>query len=162
MELNEAIQMVQNAATNGAINLGDTFKIALRNEADKKNEEIVKAMNGKGLGEDVLAGIDKIIAENKANANAIAKNAVSAAFGPEAFEVDVNGKKESMTNAAHEYAIQKCSGKTGADLETAINSLKDDVVMKSIRANQADPNSGINRIHENAKPLDTGRKTFNA
>ena len=61
----------------------------------------------------------------------------------------MNGKKESMTNAAHEYAIQKCSGKTGTDLETAINSLKDDVVMKSIRANQADPNSGINRIHEN-------------
>lgn len=149
MELNEAVQMVQNAAANGQLNLGETFKVALRNKDDEKNAELVKALNGKNLGEDVLAGIDKIIAENKANADAIAKNAVAAAFGPESVTTEVNGKKETTKNAAFEYAIQKCTGKTGADLETAINSLKDDVVMKSLRANQADPNSGINIIQSN-------------
>ena len=164
MELNEAIQMVQNAAANGAINLGETFKdkIALRNEADKKNEAIVLALNGKGFGDDMLAGIDKMIAENKANANAIAKNAVSTAFGAETFEVDMNGKKESVKNAAHEYAMQKCAGKYGADLDKEINSLKDDVVMKSIRANLADPNSAVNRIVENGAAKPGERKSFNA
>ena len=164
MELNEAIQMVQNAAANGAINLGETFKdkIALRNEADKKNEAIVLALNGKGFGDDLIAGIDKMIAENKANANAIAKDAVSTAFGAETFEVDMNGKKESVKNAAHEYAMQKCAGKYGADLDKEINSLKDDVVMKSIRANQADPNSAVNRIVENGAAKSGERKSFNA
>lgn len=164
MELNDAIQMVQNAAANGQINMGETFKncLVLKSEADKKNEAIVLALNGKGLGDDLVAGIDKIIAENKANAGAIAKNAVSAAFGPETFELDVAGKKESTKNAAHEYALQKCQGKTGAELETVINSLKDDIVMKSIRANQADPNSGINAIHENGATKPGERKTVNA
>ena len=151
MELNEAIQMVQNAAANGAINLGETFKdkIPLRNADDVKNAEIVKELNERKLD---IAGIDKMIAENKANANAIAKNAVSTAFGAESFEVDVNGKKESVKNAAHEYAMQRCAGKYGAGLDKEINALKDDVVMKSIRANQADPFSAVNRIVETGKP----------
>ena len=160
-ELDEAIQMVKNAAANGKVNLGETFKdsITLRNADDVKNAEIVKELNERKLD---IAGIDKMIAENKANANAIAKNAVSTAFGAESFEVGVNGKKESVKNAAHEYAMQKCAGKYGADLDKEINSLKDDVVMKSIRANQADPFSAVNRIVENGAAKPGERKSFNA
>jgi len=82
-ELKEAVERVQNAAANGSIVVSDVFKnLALRTEDDKKNETLVLALNSKKLGDDVLAAIDTMIAQNKANADAIAKNEVATRLCP--------------------------------------------------------------------------------
>lgn len=161
-ELKEAVTRVQNAAANGSIVIADVFKnAAMRTEDDKKNEELVKALNAKNLGADPLKEIDSIIAQNKANADAIVKNEVATVFGAEKVK---NAKGEEVENPAYTYAFEKCSGKTGDALKNEIEALKNSAVMKGIRANQADPFSKINMI-ENGGAADTvknERKTFNA
>lgn len=159
-ELKEAVTRVQNAAANGSIVIADVFKnagIALRTDDDKKNEELVKALNAKNLGADPLKEIDSIIAQNKANADAIVKNEVSTVFGAEKVK---NAKGEEVENPAYTYAFEKCSGKTGDALKNEIESLKNSAVMKGIRANQADPFSSINMI-ENGGADTTAKNSAN-
>lgn len=163
-ELKEAVERVQNAAKNGSIVIADVFKnagIALRTEDDKKNEAFVLALNSKNLGADPLKEIDTLIAQNKANADAIVKNEVATVFGAEKVK---NAKGEEVENPAYTYAFEKCSGKSGDALKNEIEAVKNSAVMKGIRANQADPFSKINMI-ENGGAADTAkneRKTFNA
>jgi hypothetical protein len=91
---------------------------------------MVQALNALNLGEKPIDAIKAILAENKANAEAIVKNRIIAEYGmPE---------KDGKKNTAYEYAYAKCAGKNGADLDAAMNALKDDGVMKAIRGNQAD------------------------
>lgn len=160
VELQEAVERVQNAAKNGSIVIADVFKnagIALRTEDDKKNEELVKALNSKKLGDDILVAVDTLIAQNKANADAIVKNEVSTVFGAEKVK---NAKGEEVENPAYTYAFEKCSGKTGDALKNEIESLKNSAVMKGIRANQADPFSSINMI-ENGGADTTAKNAAN-
>lgn len=159
-ELQEAVERVQNAAKNGSIVISDVFKnagIALRTDDDKKNEETVKTLNAKNLGADPLAAIDTLIAQNKANSDAIAKNEVATAFGAEKVK---NAKGEEVENPAYTYAFEKCSGKSGDSLKNEIEAVKNSAVMKGIRANQADPFSKINMI-ENGGAADTAKNAAN-
>lgn len=159
-ELKEAVERVQNAAKNGSIVIADVFKnagIALRTDDDKKNEETVKALNAKNLGADPLKEIDSIIAQNKANADAIVKNEVATVFGAEKVK---NAKGDEVENPAYTYAFEKCAGKTGDALKNEIESLKNSAVMKGIRANQADPFSKINMI-ENGGADTTAKNAAN-
>jgi hypothetical protein len=156
VELTEALEMVKNAAANGNTNLTELMKNCgaeklLRTAADDEAVAFKNAMVAK-LGDKPAERLDLVLAENKANAEAIAKNAVVAEFGAEKIK---NGTAE-IENPAHTYAIQKCGGKTGEELKNSLEALKDDVVMKGIRANQADPNSGINLVQNGgAKPTET-------
>lgn len=159
-ELKEAVERVQNAAKNGSIVISDVFKnagIALRTEDDKKNEEMVKALNAKNLGADPFAAIDTLIAQNKANADAIVKNEVATVFGAEKVK---NAKGEEVENPAYTYAFEKCSGKSGDALKNEIEAVKNSAVMKGIRANQADPFSKLNTI-ENGGAGITDKKVAN-
>lgn len=161
VELQEAVERVQNAAKNGSIVLADVFKnagIALRTEDDKKNEELVKALNAKNLGADPLKEIDSIIAQNKANADAIVKNEVATVFGSEKVK---NAKGEEVENPAYTYAFEKCSGKSGDALKNEIEAVKNSAVMKGIRANQADPFSKINMIENCGAAEKTANKAAN-
>lgn len=140
VDINEATSVVGNALANSSASVTDIAKKCgmekfIRNEVDDKNAELVRSLNAMNLGEKPLDTIAAIITENKAAAAAIATNAVTLAFGPA--EKEINGVKTK--NAAHEYALGKVANKTGKALEDAMNALKDDVVMKSIRGNQADP-----------------------
>jgi hypothetical protein len=153
MDLNEAMSMVGNAIKNGAVAVADIakeckFEKLLRNEADEQNAVMVNSLTAK-LGEKPMDKIDAMIAENKANASAIARNSVADAFG--AAEKEVEGKK--IVNSAFTYAMKTCEGKTGVELNSAIEELKKDDVMKTIRANQADIFSGVNVIKNSG---DTG------
>lgn len=135
VELKEAIDMVGVAVKNGQAVFADIAKNAgcdklIRNAEDDKNAETVKALNALNLGDKPIDAIKAILAENKANAEAIVKNRIIAEYGmPE---------KDGKKNTAYEYAYAKCAGKNGADLDAAMNALKDDGVMKAIRGSQAD------------------------
>lgn len=160
-ELQEAVERVQNAAKNGSIVLADVFKnagVVLRTENDKKNEGILLSLNSKGLGDDLLAAIDTLIAQNKANADAIVKNEVATAFGAEKVK---NAKGEEVENPAYTYAFEKCSGKSGDALKNEIEAVKNSAVMKGIRANQADPFSKINMIENGGAADKAANKAAN-
>lgn len=135
VELKEAIDMVGVAVKNGQAVFADIAKNAgcdklIRNAEDDKNAEMVKALNSLELGDNPVEKVKAILAENKANAEAIVKNRVIAEYGmPE---------KDGTKNTAYEYALSKCVGKNGAELDAAMNALKEDGVMKAIRGSQAD------------------------
>lgn len=156
-ELKEAVERVQNAAKNGSIVIADVFKnagIALRTDDDKKNEELVKALNAKNLGADPLKEIDSIIAQNKANADAIVKNEVAAKCGQATMK---NAKGEDVPNPAYDYALEKCAGKTGDVLKNELDAVMASNTMKILKSNMADPFSKINMI-ENGGGADTNAK----
>jgi hypothetical protein len=155
VELKEAIDMVGVAVKNGQAVFADIAKNAgcdklIRNETDDKNAELAKALNSLELGDNPVEKVKAILAENKANAEAIVKNRIIAEYGmPE---------KDGAKNTAYDYALSKCVGKNGKDLDDALNALKDDGVMKAIRGSQADIFMQV--IHtENAKP--ETNKTYN-
>ena len=135
VELKEAIDMVVVAVKNGQAVFADIARNAgcdklIRNAEDDKNAEMVRALNSLGLGDNPVEKVKAILAENKANAEAIVMNRIIAEYGmPE---------KDGKKNTAYEYAYAKCAGKNGADLDAAMNALKDDGVMKAIRGSQAD------------------------
>jgi hypothetical protein len=155
VELKEAIDMVGVAVKNGQAVFADIAKNAgcdklIRNAEDDKNAGIVTALNSLELGDNPVEKVKAILAENKANAEAIVKNRIIAEYGmPE---------KDGAKNTAYDYALSKCVGKNGKDLDDALNALKDDGVMKAIRGSQADIFMQV--IHtENAKP--ETNKTYN-
>ena len=135
VELKEAIDMVGVAVKNGQAVFADIAKNAgcdklIRNEMDDKNADMIKALNALNLGDKPIDAITAILAENKANEEAIVKNRIIADYGmPE---------KDGAKNTAYDYALSKCIGKNGAELDAAMNALKDDGVMKAIRGSQAD------------------------
>lgn len=135
VELKEAIDMVGVAVKNGQAVFADIAKNAgcdklIRNAEDDKNAGIVAALNSLELGDNPVEKVKAILAENKANAEAIVKNRIIAEYGmPE---------KDGAKNTAYEYAYSKCVGKNGAELDAAMNALKEDGVMKAIRGSQAD------------------------
>lgn len=140
VDTNEAIGVVGNALANNSVSVAEIAKKCgmekfIRNDADDKNAELAKALNALNLGEKPIEAISALIAENSRNAELAATNAVVAAYGPA--EKEINGVKTK--NAAHAYALGKVTGKTGKALDDAMNALKDDVVLKAIRGNQADP-----------------------
>lgn len=147
VELNEATEFIRNALKNSATNIQDIaknigFGDALRNEQDVKNAELVKALNAK-LGDKPLERLDVILAENAASAKVAVENAVVALVGP---AKNKGGDGKDVDNPSYTYAMQVCAGKSGDELKNALESLKDNPVMKAIRANMADPNSQFNRI----------------
>jgi len=153
-ELKEAVERVQNAAANGSIVVSDVFKnLALRTDDDKKNEETVKTLNAKNLGADPFAAIDTLIAQNKANADAIVKNEVAAVCGQAVLK---NAQGEDMENPAYAYALEKCAGKTGDVLKNALADVMASNTMKILKGNMADPFSKINMI-ENGGAADTAK-----
>jgi len=140
VDMNEATGFIGNAIANNSVNINDIAKKIglegkLRNSEDEKNAELVKTLNALNLGENPIEKIKSVLAENTANAEAIVKNKVVEVYGVESKDID--GKKAE--NTAYTYAYGKCKGLNGADLENAMNALKDDAVMKAIRGNQADP-----------------------
>ncbi len=149
MELNEAIETVGNAISNGAAKITDIAKSCgfadkMRNETDEKNAEIARYVNEK-FGDKYKDKIEGMIDENKKNAEAIARAAVIEAYGNA--EETIGDKK--VENAAHTYAMKVCNGKTGDDLKAAIESLKNDSVMSAILASRADPFNKVNAIESN-------------
>jgi hypothetical protein len=149
MELNEAIETVGNAISNGAAKITDIAKSCgfadkMRNETDEKNAEIARYVNEK-FGDKYKDKIEGMIDENKKNAEAIARAAVIEAYGNA--EETIGDKK--VENAAHTYAMKVCNGKTGDDLKAAIESLKNDSVMSVILASRADPFNKVNAIESN-------------
>jgi hypothetical protein len=143
----EAVNLLSNLIANGKDKITDIVKdlgieSSLRNEADEKNAETVKALNAK-LGDKPLERLEAILAENKANADATVENAVTAAFGAKEIE---NVAKEKVPNSLHLRAMELCAGKRGEDLTAAIENAKKDPIMLDIARNRADGNSGFNRI----------------
>jgi hypothetical protein len=135
VELKEAIDMVGVAVKNGQAVFADIAKNAgcdklIRNAEDDKNAGIVTALNSLELGDNPVEKVKAILAENKANAEAIVKNRIIAEYGL--------AEKDGKKNTAYEYAYSKCVGKNGKELDDAMNALKDDGVMKAIRGSQAD------------------------
>jgi hypothetical protein len=157
VELKEAIEMVKNAAANGAVNLAELVKNCgaeklMRNADDDAKILLANSLVAK-LGDKPVETLDAILAENKANAVATVENAVVAAFGAK----EVNGKE----NPAYTYAMKELNGKNGDALKNGIESMKKDPIMVSIRGNMADPNSQVNAIQTNGQaPAETDVKTY--
>lgn len=157
VELKEAIDMVKNAAANGAVNLAELVKNCgaeklMRNADDDAKIALANSLTAK-LGDKPVETLDAILAENKANAVATVENAVVAAFGAK----EVNGKE----NPAYTYAMKELNGKNGDALKNGIESMKKDPIMVSIRGNMADPNSQVNAIQTNGKATaETDVKTY--
>ena len=147
MDKDEALKLLSNCLKNGSDNIQDVanalgFGDKLRNESDVKNAETVKALNAK-LGDKPLETIDAMLAENAKTADDRVKNAVIEAFGAAEIET-VPGKK--VENAMHVLALRLCEGKSGDELKNAIEEAKKDPVMKALAAQNADGNSGVNRL----------------
>ena len=143
VELKEAIEMVSNAAANGTVNLKDLMKNCgaeklLRNEKDDEMIALANSLVAK-LGDKPIEKLDLVLAENKKNAEAIAENAVIEIVGKKKLE---NGEE----NPAFTHAMKEVKGKTGEELQNAIEALKNDSVMKVLLGNVADPNSRINAV----------------
>jgi hypothetical protein len=68
--------------------------------------------------------------------------------GPEKIK---NAKGEEVDNPAYQYAIRVCNGKSGRDLQGAMEALKTDIVMQNLLAAQADHNSEFNRLEGGQK-----------
>ncbi len=157
VELKEALEMVKNAAANGTVNLVDLMKNCgaeklLRNEEDDKKIAIANAVIPK-LGDKPLEKLDVVLAENEKNAEAIAENAVADIAGKKTLE---NGNE----NPAFTHAMKEVKGKTGEELENALEALKDDAVMKILLGNMADPNSSVNVLVNDKRPESNEVKAY--
>lgn len=144
----EALELLGNALKNSQTNTSDIAKalgFEVRSPEDVKNAETIKALNAK-LGDKPVERLDSILAENAKNAEATVKNTIAAfpGIGPEKIKNAKTGKDEE--NPAFTRALEKCAGKSGDELKNALESLKDDAVMKVIQANRADSDSQINRM----------------
>lgn len=146
VELKEAMEMVVNALKNGAVAFAEIAKNAgceklLKTDTDTASIALANSLSSK-LGAEPEKALDLMIKQNADNSKAIVENSIVAVFGTK--EKDIAGVKKE--NAAFTYAFQKLENKKGEELVTALNSLKEDPIMKAIRQNQADNFSETNTI----------------
>lgn len=139
----EILSALKNMAADAKISLKEVAENMglgdrLRNEQDGKNAELVKELNGLGLGDKPIDAVKALQNQVKENAVLAVENAVVALVGP-AKEKNAEGKDE--VNPSYQYAMLKCSGLAGDALKNALSALANDPVMVSIRGNMAD--SGI-------------------
>ena len=114
----------------------------LRNKQDEENEALANSVREK-LGEKPLDELDKLINTRAENEKFLVQNAVRAQVGSEKIK---NAKGEEVSNAAYEYAMKMCNGKTGRDLSNALEGLKTDNIMQRLLGEQADHTSEFNHL----------------
>ena len=122
----------------------------VRTDSDDANAKTVKALNDK-LGENPLARIDAIVAENKANAERTVETKIVGMAGDRMVK---NAEGKDVENPAFKYAFTMCNGKSGDALDAAITALKDDPVMRALNAARADGDSNLNRSTGGTKPTE--------
>ena len=145
----EALKTLKGLYANGQVSmaeiadgLGSTAPEFVRTENDKKNSELVKVVNEK-LGDNPIDKLDTLLNTRAETEKLLVENAVREQVGPAKIK---NGKGEEVDNPAYAYAMKVCNGLAGKVLRAALDSLKEDQIMLSLRASQADAGSEFNRI----------------
>lgn len=150
----EALGVLSNLMANGRLNVAEVakacgFEAQVRTPADAANADLVRAINSK-LGDKPIERIDALMSNSEAFAAATVERAVSAAVGQ---KVVKNAEGKDVDNPAHAYAMSACRGKSGAELNSAIEALKADPVMVALNAARADGESGINKVVNGGKSV---------
>jgi hypothetical protein len=149
MEKDDLIQGLKGLYTNGLVSMADiangigsTAPEQLRNEADRKNAELVKRFN-ELLGDNPVEEAEKLLNTRAENERYLVENAVREQVGPPTLK---NAKGEEVENSAYTYAKKVCNGLTGKALRDALDGLKNDSVMRDLLSAQADTHSEFNRL----------------
>jgi hypothetical protein len=152
----EALKVLKGLYANGLVSMaeiaegiGSNAPEFVRNEADKKNAELVKAVNEK-LGDSPVEKIETMLNTRQETEKLLVENAVREQVGSPKIK---NAKGEEVENPAYAYALKMCNGKAGKSLREALDSLKEDPIMVTLRGSQADANSEFNRIEDGGSPL---------
>ncbi len=118
---------------------------SVQDEADLAKFNSIKSLIGEGDPEILVKGF---MDTAKANAEAARAKMLTDEFGVKSSKV---GEVE-VVNPAYQYADKSTVGLSGEKLNAAVVALKDDIVMKGLRANMADQDSPFNVIVEGDKP----------
>jgi hypothetical protein len=147
----DAIRTLSGLFTNGLVSMQDIANgigpkaaVFLRNEQDEANAALANSLRER-LGDKPLDELEKLINTRAQNETFLVQNSVRAQVGPEKIK---NAKGEEVDNPAYHYALKVCNGKSGRDLQGALDALKTDIVMQNLLASQADQNSEFNRLEE--------------
>lgn len=143
VEKKELLEALKNMVTNGTTTLQEILentglKIVERNAEDEANAVLSNALKTK-LGDKPLEALDAMIAENNANIVAVVENAVTA-LTPKLVK---NTEGKEVVSDSFTYAVSKCEGKKGAELNAAVEALKTDKVMCALEKLRADGASGV-------------------
>jgi hypothetical protein len=149
MDREEALKLLAGLFMNGLItmkeiadSIGPKAAAFLRNEKDEEDGKLANSVRDL-LGEKPVEELEKLINTKTENEKFLVQNAVRAQVGPEKIK---NAKGEEVSNAAHEYAMKMCNGKSGKELRNALEDLKSDNIMQRLLGEQADHSSELNRI----------------
>ena len=147
----EAIKVLNGHFMNGLVTVADIVngigpKAAtfLRNEQDEANATLANSVR-ELLGEKPLDTLKVLLNTKTENEKFLVQNAVRAQVGTEKIK---NAKGEDVDNPAYQYAMKMCNGKVGSDLTAALEALKNDTVMQTLLASQADHQSEFNRLED--------------
>jgi len=140
VEKRELLEALKNMVDNGQISLaqiaeGVGLASLVRSEADAENAKAVALLNGRSLAD--------VLAENKAQRDAIAESKVLALVGSKTLKTGDGAERE---NPAYVYARNAVAGKAGEDVDKALEGMKADSVFASLNAALADGESAINRV----------------
>ena len=145
----EAIKVLAGLFMNGLVNMaeiaegiGQKAVVFLRNEQDDANATLANGVRQR-LGEKPLDELERLLNTKTENERFLVQNAVRSQVGDEKIK---NAKGEEVENPAYQYAMKICNGKVGNDLATVLDGLKNDPVMQTLRAAQADHTSEFNRL----------------
>ena len=152
----EALKTLKGLYANGLVSMaeiaegiGSNASEFVRNDADRKNAELAKAVNEK-LGENPMDKLDAMLNTRQETEKLLVENAVREQVGSAKIK---NAKGEEVDNPAYAYAIKMCNGKAGKQLREALDALKEDPIMISLRGAQADYNSEFNRLEGGQQPV---------
>ena len=140
----ELLATLKNMVANGQISLAEIAKGVglenlVRNETDNENAKIVAMLNGRRM-EDILA-------ENKAHTEAVVETKVLALVGSKTLKMGDGTEKE---NPVYNYVRNSVLGKTGDELNGALEAMKTDTVFVTLNKSLADGESEINRVADGA------------
>ncbi|MCL2093021.1 MAG: hypothetical protein FWH12_02395 [Treponema sp.] len=145
----EAIKVLNGLFMNGLVTVKDILDgigpkatAFLRNEQDDANTALANSVR-ELLGDKPLDNLKVLLNTKAENEKFLVQNAVRAQVGTERIS---NAKGEEVENPAYQYAMRICNGKVGSDLTAALEALKNDSVMQTLLASQADHQSEFNRL----------------
>jgi len=145
----DAIRTLAGLFVNGLVTMaqiaegiGNKAARFLRNEEDEANAELANGVR-RLLGDNPMDELGLLLNTRAENERFVVQNAVRDQVGAEKIK---NAKGEEVDNRAYQYAMKVCNGKTGGDLKSALGSLKNDPIMHSLLAAQADCSSEFNKI----------------
>jgi hypothetical protein len=149
MNKEEALKLLAGLYANGLITMkdvargvGSTAMNFIKSDEDEANAAMAREFNAL-LGDDPLNAVKQLLNDKAETEKLLVEQSVIAKVGPAKVR---NAAGDEEENPCYIRAFEVCQGKSGKALQSALNSLENDVVMKKLRGAQADMNSQFNRL----------------